>query len=124
MGYKVITAQDFAAAHKIIDYPGDCCHVHGHTWKVEVVFIGDELNKLGILFDFRDAKKILSRILSDFDHKLINEIPPFDTINPTAENLAGYFFSRIKNEAIENCRLQEVKVWESPHSCAVYTEDY
>ena len=124
MGYKIITAQEFAAAHKIADYPGDCGQIHGHTWKVEVTFSGNELNDLGMLFDFREAKQLLIRVLSDFDHKLINDIPPFDSINPTAENLANYFYTRLKQEISDLCRLQEVKVWESQYSCAVYSEDF
>ena len=116
--YKVSTTQHFDAAHFLRGYPGPCQRLHGHRFLVEVIVSGEELNKLGMLIDFKTIKDVLkTHILSKFDHYCLNEIVPFDKVNPTAENLAKYIYDQLK-PYIEF--LDSVKVYESPDCYAEY----
>ena len=115
--YEVRVTARFSAAHNIRNYDGKCESLHGHSWKVEVCIKGTTLNRLGFVHDFRTVKDELKEILSRFDHNYINEVAPFDKINPTAENLASYIFSEMKKKVPE---LAEVSVWESEDARAVF----
>lgn len=122
MPYQLMVAQTFDAAHRLIGYPGNCANTHGHTWKVEVIITGQQLDSLGILVDFRDIRRQLAEILEQFDHNMINEIAPFDETNPTAENLACYIYRQI-NKQLAGCRVKQVKVWESEFCWASFDEE-
>jgi len=90
---KIVT--DFAAAHLLRDYPGVCNQLHGHNFKVEVEVTSTRLDPVGMGVDFKVLKEATRAELSILDHRHLNEIPPFDTINPTAENIAAYLFQRL-----------------------------
>lgn len=120
--FEVSITQEFAAAHKLNDYQGQCSNLHGHTWQVQVCVASSALNSSGMVIDFRDLKAVLGGILDRFDHGYINEIPPFDQLNPTAENIAREIYREIKMLLVD-CTLKQVKVWESAGSCAAYRED-
>ncbi len=107
----------FSAAHNLRQYKGKCEKLHGHNWKVEVEVQGKKLGKSGMLIDFHELKKKLEDILAELDHGYLNEIHPFDKINPTSENLAKYIFESLP------CHPSKVTVWESDTACASYTED-
>lgn len=122
--YELTTIVDFEAAHRLPDYPGKCNRLHGHNWRVEVTVAGDQLDDLGMLIDFKELKQILSGIIGTLDHYYLNEIEPFCTVNPTAENIAKYIYQELQTALthINRIHVQMVKVWESPHSAAVYRE--
>lgn len=120
--FEVSVTQEFAAAHKLNDYQGKCSNLHGHTWQVEVRVASSVLNSGGMVIDFRDLKAALRSILDRFDHGYINEIPPFDQLNPTAENISRHIFDELKL-VLADCYLRQVKVWESAGSSAAYRED-
>lgn len=118
---------DFEAAHRLPEYPGKCCRLHGHNWKVEVTITGSELDKLGMLVDFKELKQQVNIVLSTLDHYYLNEIPPFNRINPTAENIAQYIYYEVSKaplitQSSRELKVAQVKVWESPHSAAAYRE--
>lgn len=116
-------ATDFASAHSLRDYPGDCARLHGHNWQVEVLVKSQVLNELGIAIDFREMKKQTKAVVKKLDHQYLNEIPPFDKLNPTAENLAKYLFEEIKRLINnENARVCEVIIWETPRASVSYSE--
>lgn len=119
---KVLT--DFASAHSLREYPGDCARLHGHNWKVEVEVRAHTLDAIGISIDFKTVKGVARRICGELDHHYLNEIPPFDRINPTAENLAAYIYQRV-GEAINNERVNvhAVTLWETDTSSVRYTEE-
>ncbi|MDD2619371.1 MAG: 6-carboxytetrahydropterin synthase QueD [Syntrophomonadaceae bacterium] len=121
MGFAVSLVQEFAAAHWLKNYQGNCKNIHGHTWKVEVVISGEQLDEAGMLVDFREIKATLAAVLEKYDHTLLNEVRPFDTINPTAENIACYIYHEIK-KAFPKHKIVEVKVWESSIAWASYNE--
>jgi queuosine biosynthesis protein QueD len=118
--YSLGITQHFDAAHFLRNYLGKCGKLHGHTWQVELVLRGRQLNRQELLFDFGEAKDLLNKTLSFFDHHYINEVPPFDKLSPTAENLAKFIFSQVKKELPAHLDLVEVKVWESPRAWVSY----
>jgi len=111
--------QEFAAAHWLKDYPGNCSRIHGHTWKAEISLSGRELDDMGMLVDFREVRRVLSEEINKYDHQLLNEIEPFDTINPTAENMARLLYNRL-SRAFPKCRVEYVRIWETPMASACY----
>ena len=113
----------FDSAHYLRDYNGKCASLHGHTWNVEIVLCGETDNKSGMLLDFNIVKKLLNQETDKFDHKVINEIPPFDEKNPTAENLAKEFYCNLTKAMPANIKLLSVKIWESPNAWAEYSEN-
>ena len=120
--YELMISDEFEAAHRLPDYDGKCCRLHGHNWKVEVCIRGNELGENGMLVDFKELKEALRSVLCLLDHYYLNDNPPFDTTPPTAENLARYIFRTLFESAVLPSRamLYSVKVWESPRSCASY----
>lgn len=122
--FEIAIQKTFSAAHRLRNYNGQCEAVHGHNWKVEVFIRAKDLNPLGLAMDFKDLKDITSRILSDLDHKYLNEVPPFDQINPSSENIARYLYDRLKAEIPEpGVSVAKISVWESDNAVASYYED-
>lgn len=94
----------FDAAHFLPTYKGKCEHLHGHTYKLEVVVEG-KVGKKGMFIDFNELKEIVhSNILKRLDHKNLNDILNL----PTAENIASWIFNELKNKI----SLHSVKLWE------------
>ena len=121
--YEVTVRDTFSAAHRLAGYKGKCEELHGHNWKVEASFLGKEVGKEGMLLDFTEAKAKLKEVLSKLDHLYLNEIPPFDRINPTSENLARFIFEKLK--AIfpsQSITLSKVTVWEGDTASASFYE--
>lgn len=122
--YTLKVVSDFAAAHSLRDYPGDCRRLHGHNWKLEVEVEAGRLDKLGMVVDFKAIKQAAKAVTDELDHRYLNEIPPFDERNPTAENMAAYLFRRI-GEALndERVRVRAVTLWETERACVRYDEE-
>ena len=116
---KVI--EGFSAAHSLRGYQGDCERLHGHNYRVEVAVESAMLDACGVVVDFRDLKTHLKKVLDGLDHQYLNEIEPFTTINPSAENIAKYVFHSISGAVEPLVRLKEVTVWENDSSCATYS---
>lgn len=113
--------QEFASAHALRNYKGACENVHGHNWKAQVVIEGEQLDAAGMLIDFLDVKRMMDAIVARLDHKFLNEVPPFDVKNPSAENLAEHFYERMSGD-LEGLgvRVKEVKIWETAVQSATY----
>lgn len=118
--YELMIRGHFDAAHALHGYPGECRNLHGHTWDVEVVVSGERLDEVGIVYDFKTLKDDLARVLEPLDHAYLNDVPPFDALNPTAENLARHVFERLAETVGEGVRVVEVSVWESPVARLTY----
>lgn len=123
--YELTISVNFEAAHYIKDYPGKCNRLHGHNWKVEVNIYGNKLDKLGMLVDFRDLKVTVNKIMEKLDHYCLNEIEPFCTMNPTAENIAKYIYDQLleTKEFDQDVNLRSIKIWESATSAATYSRE-
>lgn len=122
--YTVKIVTDFAAAHSLRGYAGDCARVHGHNWKIEVTASASKLDDVGMSIDFKDLKAATKQVLDKLDHYNLNDIPPFDKINPTAENLSQYLYSelsqRLNNDRVQ---VQSITVWETERACVTYNEE-
>jgi 6-pyruvoyltetrahydropterin/6-carboxytetrahydropterin synthase len=116
---KIIT--EFSAAHNLRNFRGKCEALHGHNWKVEVVLGGKNLDDSGVVLDFAEVKSATSEIISEIDHRYLNDLPFFVENNPSSENIARYIFHRLK-EKIDNdrVRIRRVTAWESQDACASY----
>lgn len=120
--FSVYKEIEFAASHFLREYHGKCEALHGHNYRVRVYVSADELDSEGMVVDFVALKALMMEVIdARFDHRHINEIPPFDTVNPTAENLARYFAEEIAQRLDdERIRVSECRVWETARNCAVY----
>ncbi|MBN2415697.1 6-carboxytetrahydropterin synthase QueD [bacterium] len=120
--FTVKIATHFAASHQLNGYEGVCRALHGHTWKVEVSVRTEKVDAVGISVDFKELKDKTSRIIERLDHKHVNDVPPFDTINPTAENLARYIYNELRTRLPDGVSMAEVTVWESDGYALTYSE--
>ncbi|NQZ53024.1 MAG: 6-carboxytetrahydropterin synthase QueD [Piscirickettsiaceae bacterium] len=122
--YTLKILADFASAHTLRDYPGDCSRMHGHNWKLEVEVTATTLNEHGMGMDFKTIKTAARELAKTLDHRYLNDIPPFDTINPTAENIAQYFYQNLsKTLNIDTAKISGVTLWETDRACVRYRED-
>jgi 6-pyruvoyltetrahydropterin/6-carboxytetrahydropterin synthase len=112
----------FAAAHAIRGHTRGCQNLHGHNYRVRVYLSAERLDELGMVLDFADLKTLMQDILGPFDHRVINEIAPFDVVNTTAELLSKHVFEQVEARlgSQERVTVGRVEVWENETSCAVY----
>lgn len=139
--YVLTTKSDFDSAHFLKDYPGKCANIHGHRWTVTVDVrcesVAETGSYRGMVVDFSRLKKDLKAETENLDHHLIMETgslrqKTLDALHeegfqlieipyrPTAENLARYFFAKMKEKGYDVAR---VSVYETPDNCASYMED-
>ncbi len=121
--YEVIVNTEFSAAHRLRLYDGKFENLHGHNWTVKVTALSNDLDKIGVGVDFVLLKDRTEKILSALDYKNINEVPPFDEKNPSAENIARWLFDKLKEEFNDDrVKIQRVQVNEMPGCGAAYFE--
>ena len=122
--YELDITREFSAAHMLKGYDGLCSNLHGHNWTVQVFIRASRLDDIGIAADFTFIKRVLTVILSQFDHKYLNELPEFQGINPTSENIARIIFEKLAPAVAKpGIKLDRVRVCESPTSGATYRPD-
>ncbi len=123
--FQVCKTFSFDAAHALRGYNGNCERMHGHRWEVAVCLEGPQVNELGILVDFRAIKAAVQAVTADYDHNVLNDVPPFDAINPSTEQIARTIYLALRDQvaaAADQARVAYVQVWESPTSWAKYWE--
>jgi 6-pyruvoyltetrahydropterin/6-carboxytetrahydropterin synthase len=122
--YTLKILADFASAHTLRDYPGDCSRMHGHNWKLEVEVTATALNEYGMGMDFKTIKTATRELAKTLDHRYLNDIPPFDEINPTAENISQFFYKNL-SATLNNdiAKISGVTLWETERACVRYSED-
>ncbi len=123
--FEISVEETFAAGHALRGYRGKCENLHGHNYRVLVTIEGEELNSIGLLVDFVDVKRVLHSAVERLDHQFLNEVPPFDARNPSAENMAKYFYDELSKglasqEPAAPVRVAAVKLWETDTSTATY----
>ncbi len=123
--FEVSVEQSFAAGHALRNYYGKCENVHGHNYRVRITIEGERLNSTGLLVDFVEVKRLMSTVVDYLDHRFINELPPFDVLNPSAENMARYFYDEVSKgmsagDGGAPVGISEVKVWETDVTAATY----
>lgn len=122
--YRLLIEDSFAAAHQLRGYMGKCERLHGHNWKVQAEVKANELNDIGLAIDFKDLKTCLRSLLDQVEHHFLNEIPPFDKVNPSSENMAKWLYYQMGNKInSDRVKVSRIVVWESDTAAAVYSED-
>ena len=123
--YQVSVEQHFDAAHFLRGYRGKCEAMHGHRFRVVVKITASLLDDVGLAYDFTELKRHLRDILDRFDHVCLNDVPPFDKINPSSENIAVTVYNELKLKLSgDPVSLTSVEVWEAPQQGVTYSPDY
>lgn len=121
--FSVRVKDRFSSAHRLVGIGGKCESLHGHNYLVEVEVEGESLDEQGVLLDFRELKDSLRAIISNLDHKFLNEIDFFKEHSSSSEHIAYYIFKELKQAVNKKgLKLKEVSVWESDDSCAKFRE--
>ncbi len=122
--YEISVEKHFDAAHFLRGYKGKCEALHGHRFRVVVRVSASKLDDIGIAYDFVELKQHLNDILSRFDHTCLNDVPPFDKINPSSENIAATLYSELQRKlAGAPVSISGIEVWESPQAGIAYSPD-
>ena len=121
--FEVSVEETFAAGHALRGYKGKCENVHGHNYRVRVSIEGPNLDGIGLLMDFTQMKAVLRDVIGRLDHQFINDLEPFRTVNPSAENLAKYFYEEIGRGVKDlpgGAKITRVTIWETDTASAQY----
>ncbi len=121
--FELSVQKTFSSGHALREYKGKCENVHGHNYRVEVRVEGERLNRIGLLVDFTDIKRLVNGVIDRIDHQFLNDLEPFDKVNPSAENIAKYFYDEIQNGLAANevpVRVTSIRLWETDTQSATY----
>jgi 6-pyruvoyltetrahydropterin/6-carboxytetrahydropterin synthase len=121
--FEVSVDASFAAAHSLRGYQGKCENLHGHNYKVRLAVTGEKLDQIGLLQDFTLLKGVLRAVLGKLDHQNLNQLPPFEKVNPSAENLARFIHDESAKQLagkLGDASLASVTVWETETASATY----
>src|SRR6202034_1638703 len=124
--YEVTVESGFSSGHYLRNYHGRCENPHGHNYKVRVTLIGKELDQTGLLLDFKQLKQVMRPVIDRIDHQMLNDLEPFTEINPSAENLARYFYdqtsAQLQDMTSGRVRVKNCTIWETDTTSAIYYE--
>ena len=120
--YELSVQSEFAAAHFLRDYHGKCENLHGHNWRVEVRLRAEELDKTGMVMDFKEVRGLVSQVIEEFDHKCLNELEQFARLNPTTENVCRLLYEKVGSKLPAGIGVSRVTCWESDRCAASYQE--
>ncbi len=119
--FELKIVANFSAAHQLREFQGACEQLHGHNWKLEVYVTGEDLNKIGVVLDFKILKGYVKEILDTLDHKFLNELSTFQDHNPSSENIARYVAQELAQRLEDpKIKISRVTAWESENACATY----
>jgi 6-pyruvoyltetrahydropterin/6-carboxytetrahydropterin synthase len=120
--FEVTIEETFAAGHALRNYRGKCENVHGHNYRCQVTLEGAELDSIGLLVDFVELKKVVHGVLDRMDHQWLNEFPPFDVLNPSAENMAKYIYDEVSDglKTRQGVKVGAIRLWETDTASATY----
>ncbi len=124
--YEVTVEADFSSGHYLRNYKGKCENPHGHNYKVRIALAGAMLDETGMLLDFKLLKQVLKPVIDRIDHQMLNDLEPFTELNPSAENIAKYFYDETNRELAEmtagRVRVKDCTIWETDNCRATYYE--
>jgi 6-pyruvoyltetrahydropterin/6-carboxytetrahydropterin synthase len=118
MSFEISTVRSFSAAHALRFQDGSAEHSHTHNWRIKVTVRASALNALGLVMDFHDLERRLDPILAAWHNRNLNETPPFDRLNPSAENVAWVIGQDLSLPP--GISLVSTEVWETKANSAVY----
>lgn len=124
--FEVTVEAGFSAGHYLRNYRGKCENPHGHNYKVLITLCGQELDSAGLLLDFKQLKQVMRPVIEQLDHQMINDIAPFTELNPSAENLARYFYdetnAQLREMTAGRVRVKDCTLFETDTTRATYYE--
>jgi 6-pyruvoyltetrahydropterin/6-carboxytetrahydropterin synthase len=124
--YEITVEAGFSSGHYLRNYHGRCENPHGHNYKVRVTLIGAALDQTGLLLDFKQLKQVMRPVIDRIDHQMLNDLEPFTTVNPSAENLAHYFYQQTNEQLADmtasRVRVKDCTIWETDTASATYYE--
>jgi 6-pyruvoyltetrahydropterin/6-carboxytetrahydropterin synthase len=123
--FELRVEHSFPAGHALRNYTGKCANMHGHNYRVQVAVRGPRLNEIGLLMDFSDLRRAIRAAAETLDHQFLNDLPAFADRNPSAENVAVYFYeelSRLLEVPLReaDAAIHEIVVQETDTAWAVY----
>ena len=120
--FEVTIEETFAAGHALRYYRGKCENVHGHNYRCQVAIQGAQLDSIGLLVDFVELRRVVHAVLDRMDHQWLNDLPTFDALNPTAENMARHIYDEVSAglKTNEGVRVASVRLWETDVASASY----
>ncbi len=119
--YEISVETMFSASHQLRGYKGPIEPLHGHNFRVEACVAARELDELGLGLDFLELERELKEVLAPYDHRHLNELAPFDDMNPTTENMARFFYEKLEARlAPRGLEVRRIRVWEAPTYSASY----
>jgi len=120
--FEVSVEETFAAGHALRNYRGKCENLHGHNYRVMITLQGPQLDSIGLLVDFVQVKKLIQTVVDRLDHQYLNDVAPFDLLNPSAENMAKYFYDEISGGLDQSVpvHVAQVQLWETDTTSATY----
>ncbi len=124
--YELTVEREFSSGHYLRNYRGRCENPHGHNYKVRITLAGAELDEAGLLLDFKLLKQVMRPVIDRIDHQMLNDLEPFTTINPSAENIARYFYEQTRDQLASmtqgRVRVKDCTIWETDTTSATYFE--
>ncbi len=120
--YKLSIQTHISAAHRLKEYEGACARIHGHNWKIEITVGSEKLDTVGMVIDFKDLSDLTWQVVGKFDHQVINDVPPFDKMNPTAENLSRFIYRELAKALPRHVKMHSVRLWETEKYFIEYSE--
>ena len=124
--YEVTVERGFSSGHYLRNYKGKCENPHGHNYKVRITLRGERLDAAGLLLDFKDLKQVMRPVIDRIDHQMLNDLEPFTVLNPSAENLAKFFYDETNRQldtmSAGRVRVKDCTVWETDTTTATYFE--
>jgi 6-pyruvoyltetrahydropterin/6-carboxytetrahydropterin synthase len=121
--FQVSVEETFSSGHALRGYKGKCENVHGHNYRVQVTLEGPQLDNIGLLVDFAQLKHVVRGIIKRLDHQFINDLEPFTTVNPSAENMAKYFYDEVTSQLKDlppGAHVSDIVIWETDTARARY----
>ena len=119
MPFEITTTREFSAAHQLRLYDGTLEPLHGHNWRVEVAVSAEKLDAIGVVMDFHELERLVDRVIGPMHNRHLNELPAFEKLNPSAENVAWYF-GQVVGPLPSGVELVSVRVWETRDNAAIY----
>ena len=124
--YEITVEAGFSSGHYLRNYHGRCENPHGHNFKVRVTLVGAALDQTGLLLDFKQLKQVMRPVIDRIDHQMLNDLEPFTTVNPSAENLAHYFYQQTNQQLADmtagRVRVKDCTIWETDTASATFYE--
>jgi 6-pyruvoyltetrahydropterin/6-carboxytetrahydropterin synthase len=118
MPFQITTTRHFSAAHQLRLYDGSLEPLHGHNWKVKVTVSAEKLDEIGVVMDFHELERRVNRIIEPIHNRNLNDLPPFKSANPSAENVAVHIAEKL--DLPKSVKLESVEVWETPENSATF----